>query len=135
MKKNYLKLAIIFFAFFAFSGCQKKEISLLNELNKKLKETNGNVAQAKQVLKRFLNENEKQINEAVLDFQNSRGEDRDYRYLDFNRHYYDKDGIRELVDFTYKYTMDPDFNKIFEEFKKKWDIFFKEDLTSQTLSR
>ena len=67
MKSLVLKVSVLLMARWVLSACQKKEISLLNELKDKMNETKGDLALAKTVLKNFLQEKDQKIKDAVND--------------------------------------------------------------------
>jgi hypothetical protein len=121
------KWILLAFSFLVIlTGCQNQEISLLGELNDRLAQTSGNVEKAKEVMKNFMVENRQEMRETVQDFKQEPIDEKRDRYLDFNRHFYNRNSLFETLD-RYGYLRNKEFDKLFENFKKEMSVFFQED--------
>ena len=87
----------------------------------------GNVQKAKKLLAAFLEKRRDEIRKLVIKFKKIKdiNEKRD-RHLDFNRNYYNKEGLHLTVD-EMNYFLDKDFDALFEKFKKEMYVFFRKD--------
>ncbi len=124
--KKYLILILLIFTI----ACEKKEISIINDLTKKLQETKGDVDNATLILEKFLDENRIKMKEAVNDLNSMETNDdesvveKDKRLLEFNNIYYDKKGLDDLIKYKYHFENDEKFMVLFNKFKKNMGGFF-----------
>lgn len=119
------KLVICFALLFVITACQKQELSIIADLNEKIKTTKGDLQKAKAVLKKFLQENKVKMQKAVADFSQIKDQaERQSRYMKFNNSYYD--GLYQTLNDN-GYLRDKEFDLIFEIFKKQMGIFFEEE--------
>lgn len=113
----------IILTLFAFS-CSHLELDLLDDLTLKMKENRRNLELSKEVLKNFLATHQEKMEESVKGYLALNQEDRNERYLSFNRRFYDKGGLFDLAD---RFLLDSEFNALFNEFKEKMKPFFAEE--------
>ncbi|HCL57314.1 MAG TPA: hypothetical protein DHW82_09950 [Spirochaetia bacterium] len=116
MKKQ--KIMTIFFILFLLiiTGCHRKEVSIILDLNEKLKAAGGNAEEAKKVLKNYLDQETDTIRKAVSDFMSLGNEDKQNSFLEFNNQYYDT--LKNTL-FKYKYLENDDFKTLYELFIKE----------------
>jgi len=126
---RYLIMAgVMVFALIA-GGCQKQEIDLLNELNEKLRLTQGDLEKAKATLKEFIQENQQKIKASVdalnaMPLSNEEQEqDKAERLARFNSSFYDKNGLHQTIAVFEK---DKEFQELFESFKRSMQGFFQD---------
>lgn len=126
---KYLIMAgLLLFALVA-GGCQKQEISLLGELNEKLRSTQGDLEKAKATLREFMQENQQKIKASVKDLGampllNEEQElDKAERLARFNSCFYDKNGLHQTIAVFEK---DKEFQELFESFKQAMQGFFQD---------